>query len=49
MRKYPIVDGAAVFPEGITEIPADAFYIDKEQSSQGPGYLWRGKELNCCV
>ena len=30
MSKYPIVDGAAVFPEGITEIPARAFYIDKE-------------------
>ena len=25
MSKYPIVDGAAVFPEGITEIPRDAF------------------------
>lgn len=33
MRKYPIVDGAAVFPEGITEIPERAFHIDKELKS----------------
>lgn len=30
MSKYPIVDGTAVFPEGITEIPRDAFKSDKE-------------------
>ena len=33
MSKYPIVAGAAAFPEGITEIPARAFYIDKELKS----------------
>ena len=33
MSKYPIVAGAAAFPEGITEIPASAFYIDKELKS----------------
>ena len=33
MRKYPIVDGAAVFPEGITEIPGHAFHLDKELKS----------------